>query len=113
MTRLKVAYDWASANIRNTTLQMAEEAEAVSTDEKEKPEQWKTAQDILTAREGRGRDLDFLFFGLARALGAEAYPVLATDRTDHYFSPDYLSIEQFDWTLIAVKAKGDVRPVEP
>lgn len=107
MTRLKASYDWASANIRNTTLQMAEEAEAVSSDEKEKPELWRTAQDILTAREGRGRDLDFLFFGLARALGAEAFPVLATDRTDHYFNPDYLSIRQFDWTLMAVKAKGD------
>ncbi len=107
MAKLKVAYDWASAKIRNTTLQTAEEAEAVRKDDKEKPEQWKTAQDILTAGEGRGRDLDFLFFGLARALGAEAYPVLATDRTDHFFNPNYLSIEQFDWTLMAVKAKGD------
>ena len=107
MTKVKAAYDWTSANIRNTTRQMAEEAEAVSADQKEKPESWRTAQDILTAKEGGGRDLDFLFFGIARALGAEAYPVLAADRTDHYFNPDYLSIEQFDWTLVAVKAKGD------
>ena len=107
MTRLKAAYDWAAANIKNTTLKTAEEAEAVRADEKEKPERWKTAQDILAAREGRGRDLDFLFFGLARALGAEAFPVLAADRTDHYFNPGFLSVEQFDSTLIAVKAKGD------
>ena len=107
MTKVKAAYDWTSANIRNTTRQTAEEAEAVSADQKEKPESWRTAQDILTAKEGGGRDLDFLFFGIARALGAEAYPVLAADRTDHYFNPDYLSIDQFDWSLVAVKAKGD------
>ncbi len=107
MTKLKAAYDWASVNIKNTTLRMAEQAEAVRADEKVKPELWRTAQDILTAKEGGGRDLDFLYFGLARALGAEAYPVLATDRTDHYFNPAYLSTRQFDWTLVGVKAKGD------
>ena len=107
MTKLKTAYDWISANIRNTTLQMAEEAEAARSDDREKPESWKTAQDILTAGQGNGRELDFLFFGLARALGAEAYPVLGTDRTDHYFNRDYLSVDQLDWVLVAIKAKGD------
>ena len=107
MTKLRAAYDWASVTLRNTTRRTAEEAEAVRADDKEKPEAWKTAQDILAAGEGSARDLDFLFFGLARALGAEAFPVLAADRTDHYFNPGFLSIEQFDWTLVAVKAKGD------
>ena len=107
MTKLKTAYDWASANIRNSTLRLEEESEEVRDDDKEKPESRRTIQDVLTAREGTGRELDFLFFGLARALGAEAYPVLATDRTDHSFEHDYLSLEQFDWTLIAVKARGE------
>src|SRR5262245_22658759 len=106
MTKLRTAYDWATRHVKNTSMQMAEEKEAGDDDE-EKPENWRTAQDILTAGEGHGRDLDFLYFGLARALGAEVFPVLAADRTERYFNPDYLTVEQFDWTLMAVKAKGE------
>jgi len=107
MTRLQAAYEWASANFTNTTLRTAEEAEAGTPGEKEKPAQWRTVVDVMNAKEGTARELDYLFFGLARALEAEVSPVLATDRTDRYFDPGFLSARQFDWTLVGVKAKGE------
>ncbi|MCI0567759.1 MAG: DUF3857 domain-containing protein [Acidobacteria bacterium] len=105
--RLKAAYDWCSANFRNKTLRTAEEAEADASDEDEKSPPWQTAVDLISAKEGTARQLDYLFFGVARALGAEANLVLATDRTERFFDPRLLSLEQFDWTLVAVRAPGE------
>ena len=106
-TRLKAAYGWLSANIRNTSLLMSEEAEAGSQDGNEKDESLRTAADVIRQKEGTGRELDGLFFGVATALGAEAGVVLATNRQNHYFNPKMLAVDQFDWTLIGVKAPGD------
>ena len=105
--RVKAAYDDATANFRNTTLQMREEAETANQADEDKPAQWRTVQDILPNKQGTARDLDYLFYGIAKALGAEVSIVLATDRTDHYFDPGLLSISQFDWTLVGVKAPGE------
>lgn len=107
MARLQTAYDWASANFRNTSLRTTEEAEADDSGEDKKPAGWRTVVDVIKAKEGASHELDFLFFGMARALGAEVSLVRATDRTDHYFDPRYLSLDQFDWTLVGVKAKGE------
>ncbi len=107
MASLRTAYDWASANFKNTSLRTTEEAEADDSDADKKPEGWRTVVDVIREKEGASHELDFLFFGMARALGAEVSLVRATDRTDHYFNPGYLSHDQFDWTLVGVKAKGD------
>ncbi|MCI0656604.1 MAG: DUF3857 domain-containing protein [Acidobacteria bacterium] len=105
--RLKAAYEWLSANIRNSTLLMSEEAEGETPDKDEKPANWRTVADLIRLKEGTARELDSLFYGVALALGAEANLVLATDRTIHYFDSKLLSSGQFDWTLVAVRAPGD------
>jgi uncharacterized protein DUF3857 len=106
-TRLKAAYDWASANFNNSTLRTAEEAEADSRDDDEKSPTSQTAIDVIRGKEGTARQLDYLFFGVARALGADVNLVLATDRTEHFYDPRLLSLQQFDWTLVAVRAPGE------
>jgi len=105
--RLKAAYEWLSANIRNSTLLMSEEAEGETPDKDEKPANWRTVADVIRLKEGTARELDSLFYGVALALGADVNLVLATDRTTHYFDPKLLSLGQFDWTLVAVRAPGE------
>jgi len=104
--RLKAAYDWLSKNVRNRSLLMNEEAEAEDEDDKKEATR-RTAKEVLEQKEGEGRELDFLFYGVARALGAEANLVLTTDRTDHYFDPVLLTVGQSDWTLVAVRGPGE------
>jgi hypothetical protein len=106
MAKVKAAYDWIGANIKNTTLRTSEEAETDDKDDGSNPGA-RTAADVLAAGGGSARELDFLFYGMSRALGADAAIVLATDRTDHYFDPNLLSTRQFDWTLVGVKAPGE------
>jgi len=104
--RLKAAYDWLSKNIRNRSMLTTEEAEAETEDDR-KESTHRTAEDVMEEKEGEGRELDFLFYGVARALGAEANLVLTTDRSDHYFDPLLLSVRQFDWALVAVRGPGE------
>jgi hypothetical protein len=104
--RLRIAYDWLGAHLANTDLLTAEQAEAAAEDEDEhKP--GRSIKDLLERMEGSGRQLDFLFIGMARALGAAAEVVLAVDRTDHYLDLALLSDQQIDTTLVAVRAPGD------
>ena len=101
-TRLKTAYDWIGTNLTNTTLRTREEIEATP-DEPDKKDA-RTVKDLIASREGPGWQLDYLFLGIARALGAEADLVLAVDRTDHYFDPQLLSTQQLNTTLVVVRA---------
>jgi hypothetical protein len=105
--RLKAAYDWIGAHLSNTDLQTAEQVEASALDEKDEELPGRTLKDLLERKEGPGWQLDYLFVGMARALGAEAEIVLAVDRTDHYLDEALLSAEQIDATLVAVRAPGD------
>ncbi len=106
-TRLRAAYDWASTHIKNTTQRTSEQAEADADDKAGKSVQRRTVVELMNTREGTSRELAYLFYGLSRALGAEASLVLATDRANHYFDPGYLSVRQFDWMLIGVKGPGE------
>jgi hypothetical protein len=107
--KLRAAYDWIAVNVRNESASTAEQEEkdAEDQDVEDPNKPAKSASDVLDAGKGRGWQLAYLFLGMARALGAEADVVRATDRTSHYWDPGLLSMEQFDWTLIAVRAPGD------
>ncbi len=106
--KLKVAYDWIATNVRNMRQRTAEEVEAEAEEDadEDKPSR-RTAAEVLETREGDGRTLDYLFACFARALGAQAEVVMATDRTDHLFDAALLSVHQFDHPLVAARAPGD------
>jgi hypothetical protein len=100
--KLKLAYEWLGANIKNTQLKSAEEQEA---DEGRDDEAY-SAKTVLKAKEGSPRQLDFLFAGLARALGAEANIIYAVDRTDQFWNKSMKSFGQFSYTFVGVRAPG-------
>ena len=104
-TRLRAAYDWIGANLTNTALRTSEEIESAPDDPDKKDA--RTVKDLLLAREGPGYQFDYLFMGVARALGAEANLVLAVDRTDHYYDPKLLSMEQLETSLVVVRVPGE------
>jgi hypothetical protein len=108
--KLRIAYAWIAANVRNTSFQTVEEEEEKKAEREEEDDPAKpprSAADVLAAKEGTGRQIVNLFLVVARALGAEADLVWATDRTDHYWDNAVLSTAQFDRVLVAVRAPGD------
>jgi hypothetical protein len=112
--KLKLAYDWLGAKIKNTMLKTAEEQEA--TDEGRDDETY-SAKTVLKAGEGSPVQLDYLFAGMARALGAEAYVILAVDRTEQFWNKALKSFDQFSYTFVGVRAPGapdaDIVIVDP
>jgi len=101
--RLKAVYQWLGTHVKRTSLLSAEEEEEAKDDD----DPALFAQDVLESHRATGRQMDSLFVGFARLLGAEAYLVLATDRTDHFFDPALLTIHQFDWSLAAIRLPDD------
>jgi hypothetical protein len=101
--KLKAAYDWLGANIKNTNLLSAEEEEA----DEGKDNDANSAKAVLKAKAGSPRQLDYLFAGMARALGAEANIVFAVDRTDRFWNKSLKSFDQFGYTFVAVRAPGE------
>jgi hypothetical protein len=102
--RLEAAYDWLSRNVTNTGFMSAEEEEAYD-------EKWDdasfTAKSVLATKRATPRQHDYLFAGVARALGAVAEVVFATDRTRKFWSRGLKSMGQFPYTFTAVRAPGE------
>lgn len=102
--KLRAIYDWIQANIRNTSV-IALRPNSLITGEEIADSS--TASDLLDRREGGTEQADELFVHMARMIGVEADLVLVVDRTQHYWSRDLLSLEQFDDTLVAVRGPDE------
>lgn len=102
-TKLHTAYEWISKNARATERQSIEEMELGS---KKSVEKFRTAGAVLSAGAGTSFQLDLLFISIARAMGAEAELILATDRTAHEWHRNLLTLDQFDDSLVAVRPRG-------
>lgn len=86
------------------------------TAEEEKRKKLKEPKDIEEAWQlgyGHRHDLVWLFVGLARAAGLEAYPVMAAERDDHFFIPALLDPRQFDTDLALVRLNGKGMFLDP
>jgi hypothetical protein len=103
-SRLEAAYEWLSLNVTNTGLMSAEQEEAYDS---EQYDDSLTAKSVLAAKRATPRQHDFLFAGVARALGLEANLVFATDRSSKFWSRGLKSMSQFWYTLVAVRAPGE------
>lgn len=102
-TKLRIAYDWLASNVKNTTLRMLEEQESDAGDDRNERN---TAKWVLQAKEGTSTQIDFLYMGLARALGALAHIVRVPSRTENYWDQAMMSMTQFAGTLVAVREPG-------
>ncbi len=103
--RLRAAFDWIGANVRNTGLLTAEEIEALSV-KSDKKDGKADAEKILSVREASPWELDLLFLGIARSLGAEAHVVLTSERRKGGWEPNLLVLDQFSESLVTVREPG-------
>jgi transglutaminase-like putative cysteine protease len=79
------------------------------TDQEQKREQAKaikTAADLLRAGGGDGRDITWVFLGLVRAAGIEAYPVWVSSRDQYFFNPKAMSTSELNANVVLVKLNG-------
>jgi hypothetical protein len=90
--------------LRNTSYEI-EKTEQEQKREKEKDAS--NVEDLWKLGYGNGRDLTWLFLGLARAAGFEAYGVWASERQNYLFNPAILDSERLDANLVLVKVNGN------
>jgi hypothetical protein len=89
--------------IRNTSYEVRK-TEQEKKREKEKPpvnveELWKRGY-------GNGAQLTWLFLGLARGAGFEAYGVMASGRSRYFFNPNLMDARKLDANVVLVKVDG-------
>ncbi len=102
-TKLRLAHDWIAANIANDDLPRWDQEAAAPARPREADT---SAKDVLDRRRGSAGQLDALFLGVARALGADAHLVLATDNRVQYFDRGILSVAQLTERAVATRAPG-------
>lgn len=79
------------------------------TDQEQKREQEKkikTAADLLRAGGGSGRDITWVYLGLVRAAGIEAYAVAASSRSEYFFNPKLMNANELNSNMVLVKLNG-------
>jgi hypothetical protein len=84
--------------------------EVEKTEQEQKREKQKDAsnvEELWKLGYGNGRDLTWLFLGLARAAGFEAYGVWVSDRQNYFFNPVTLDSEKLDANVVLVKLNGN------
>src|SRR5260221_2718749 len=89
--------------VRNTTLQR-EKTEQEQKRAKEKENN--NVEDVWKRGYGNGRQINWLFLGLARAAGFEAYPVFLSSRSQYFFDPKSLNSERLNADIVLVKLNG-------
>jgi hypothetical protein len=103
-TRMAAVYDWVVDNIDNESRRSVEELETAHSEDEDDVRN--TAKHVIEAGRGKGRQIDRVFIGLARALGAQADGLYAVDRRRAFFDPNLLSSAQFDGMLVVVRPPG-------
>lgn len=89
--------------IRNTSYEPRKTAQE---EKREKQKENSHAEDVWKRGYGSGGELNWLFLGLARAAGFEAYAVFASDRRNYFFDPAMMDSNKLDEDLVLVKVNG-------
>ena len=101
--KLRRVYTWLETHVRRSDLLSSEELDAAADEDADATDK---AREVLDAGVGTARQLDWLFLGMARELGAQARLVYVADRRQNYFDPGLRSMDQFAGTVVAVGAPG-------
>jgi Domain of Unknown Function with PDB structure (DUF3857) len=64
------------------------------------------AEEMLKLGYGDGYHITWLFLGLARAAGFEAYPCLVSSRNSYFFNPQRLNSHELNSNVVLVKLNG-------
>ena len=79
------------------------------TDEEKKREGFKPiniVEELLSNGYGYKNQIDWLFLGLARAAGFEAYPLQLSNRKQNFFKKERMNTSELGFTAVAVKVDG-------
>ncbi len=107
--RLQKIYARAQ-QVRNTSF------ESVKTEQEQKRENLKevnNVEDVWKREYGNGAQINWLFLGLVRAAGYEAYPVLASGRNEYFFRPEMMNRSQLNANLVLVRLNGKDLYLDP
>ena len=102
--KLRKIYDRVQ-QLRNTSYEV-EKTEQEQKRAKEKTVENVNAEDIWKRHYGNGVQLTWLFLGLARAAGFEAYGCMVSDRRQHFFSPITMEGTKLDTNVVLIKLNG-------
>jgi hypothetical protein len=100
--KLRKIYDRVQ-QLRNTSYEIRK------TDQEEKRENEKgpvNVEEVWKLGYANGSQLTWLFLGLARAAGFEAYGVFVSDRSNYFFSPVSQDSTRLDANVVLVKLNG-------
>ena len=89
--------------LRNTSYEVRKTAQE---EKREKQKENNHAAEVWKRGYGSGGELNWLFLGLARAAGFEAYAVFASDRRNYFFSAAMMDSYKLDEDLVLVKVNG-------
>lgn len=79
------------------------------TEQQEKREKLKLPENVeglLKSGYGRGDQITWLFLGLARAAGIEAYPCLVSSRAQYFFRKERMNTRELNTNVVLVKLNG-------
>lgn len=100
--KLQKLYQYVQG-IRNVSYEVRKSGQELKR-EKEKVNE--SVEDVLKRGYASDLQLNWLFLGLARAAGFEAYEVYASDRRNYFFTPATLDAYKLDYALVLVKVEG-------
>jgi hypothetical protein len=100
--KLQKIYDRVQ-QMRNTSYELRKTAQE---QQRAKEKENSNVEEVWKRGYGGGDELNWLFLGLARAAGFEAYAVYASQRNHYFFDPSFMDKNRLDSELILVKADG-------
>jgi hypothetical protein len=83
-----------------------EERKTVEEQKREKREPNRSIEDVWKHGYGSGPEITWLFLGLARAAGFEAYPVLVPSRSEYFFDPKLMNAYELNSSAVLVRLEG-------
>jgi transglutaminase-like putative cysteine protease len=98
-TKLRKIYDRVQS-LRNTSYELAKSEQEQKREKEKEPA---NVEEVWKRGYANGTNLTWLFLGLARAAGLEAYGVYVSDRQNYFFSPATMDRTRLDSNVVLVK----------
>ena len=89
--------------IRNLSYEVHKSEEEIKRD---RQKEIKDVEELWNEGYGWGRDITWLFLGLARAAGFEAHPALVSNRGEYFFVKQRMNSRELDSNVVLVKLNG-------
>lgn len=96
--------------IRNTSF---EEEKTAQEQKREKRKEINNVEDVWKRGYADGHDITWLFLGLVRAVGIEAYPVLVSRRNQYFFQRGLMNPNALNDNVVLVKLNGKEMYFDP